>query len=888
MSVSRAASPEPLGRSVVVEGAAVAPAAWAGAPEVVVDAQALTSAGVGERLHLAWRSREAVVIRLAVDPGRFRSPRSHEGEPWTFDAGFTPLDDLLQHVVWANSYDARADGDPVWWWGRKALRLGAGEIGPDAPAGDVVLSDGRPAWIDGGPRTQMRRVDVGGAVVVHRETVEAGGLGVAPEPVAPTATLAPDQLAAVAHEGGAARIVAPAGSGKTRVLTERLRHLIEDRGWEREAVLAVAFNVRARDELAQRTADFAPRVQTLNALGHRLLSEFRGAAPRVLDERDVRKVVDGIVTVRHRVGQDPISPYLEGLSRIRLGLRNPTDVEAEVGDVDGLADVLWPAYRGALRSAGGIDFDEQIYGTVEALLQDGDFRRWAQLRCRHLLVDEFQDLTPAHLLMIRLLAGPQADVFGVGDDDQVIYGYAGADPRFLVGYQRWFPGAIERALEVNYRCPVAVVSAVGDLLRHTTVRVAKEIRPGPDADPSPDALSLRPHASQDAAASVLETVRGWLGEGAAPGQVAVLARVGSMLLAPHVALHQAGIPLASELHPDVLSRPGTAAALAYLRLGNDPQRMSGADLVAVWRRPSRSLPQWFPDRVGRRGAWSPVLLAGIGDTMPERDRPKLSRLCDDLRLVSQGCRGTTRDALVAIRDGVGLGEAMDTLDASKGGQGGSNLDDLDALLQLAELHDDPATFEEWVRAQLAREADPHGVTLATVHRVKGQEWDRVVVFGATDGLMPHRLADDVEEERRICHVAVTRGRHRVVVLGDASRPSPFLAELAGEPSPLAGRRRAVTAVASARAGSSKAKASPDDRLPTDHPIVAAMRAWRSAKVADEHKPAYVYLTDATIDAIARRAPTNLAGLARVPGIGPAKLEAYGDQLVEVLGTVAAG
>ena len=121
-------------------------------------------------------------------------------------------------------------------------------------------------------------------------------------------------------------------------------------------------------------------------------------------------------------------------------------------DASGIAEGF-DRYRAALADLGAVDFDEQIYRAIEILLTDPDARAAAQARCRRLLVDEFQDLTPAHLLMIRLLAAPGYDCFGVGDDDQVIYGYSGATPEFLIGFPRYFPGAAHHPLEVNYRCP---------------------------------------------------------------------------------------------------------------------------------------------------------------------------------------------------------------------------------------------------------------------------------------------------------------------------------------------------------------------------------------------------------------------------------------------------
>jgi DNA helicase-2/ATP-dependent DNA helicase PcrA len=264
-----------------------------------------------------------------------------------------------------------------------------------------------------------------------------------------------------------------------------------------------------------------------------------------------------------------------------------------------------------------------------------------------------------------------------------------------------------------------------------------------------------------------------------------------------------------------------------------------------------------------------------------------------------------------VRDHVGLGRAVELLDASGGGEGLSHRDDLEGLLQVADLHPDAGGFEPWLHGVLARPGDADGVTLSTVHRVKGREWPRVAVFGATDGLMPHRLAEGragVEEERRVFHVAVTRGIARVVVLADASRPSPFLAELDREATadelaassgdggggagagaaadPLAERRaRRRERLAAARGDGQRSGAGdgvPGDAPAVDDELVEALRSWRRERSRADGVPAYVVLHDRHLTTIAQRHPTTLDELAGCPGIGPARLEAYGDDLVELL------
>jgi DNA helicase-2/ATP-dependent DNA helicase PcrA len=953
-----APGPAALGRGVIIEAGAAIPAPWMAAPIVTVDDVAVREpAEVVTRLHRSWSAREPVVVELAVDPGRFRSPQVIETPVWQLTPATEPWHDRLHFLVWNNNYQARGD-ELIWWWGRKALRLGGRPVPPDADvAADLLTDDGTPIWVDGGPRRPFDPSVLGGAAVVHHETVELRRLTPAPPEVAPASDLAPDQREAVAHLTGPARVIAPAGSGKTRVLTERLRHLLGDRGWEPEAVLAVAYNKQAQLELEHRTAAFRPRARTLNSLGLWVLTEYHGRQPALLEERDCRRLVDSLLPGRRqrRANTDPIGPYLEALGTVRLGLVAPAEVEASRDDVDGLADLFEP-YRDQLAQRGAVDFDDQVYGAVEALLADGELRRRLQWRCRHLLVDEFQDLTPAHVLLIRLLALPGLDVFGVGDDDQVIYGHVSADPAFLIDYDQLFPGAASHPLTVNYRCPQEVVAGARTLLGYNHRRVAKEITAGPDADPTPGALKVVEHGPDDAARATVEVVRGWLAEAeVAPSSVAVLARVNSLLLAPHVALAEAGIALDSVLSPEVLERTGLRAALAYLRIATSPDAIDPRDVVEILRRPTRGLPQWFPDRLSRRTSWTVDAIGAIADQVPDKESAKVLRLAGDLRAVVEAARrGTTRAVLEVVRDDVGLGSAMTLLDRSGSGQGSSHLDDLEGLLAVADLHPDPAGFEAWLRSVFARERHEGGVTLSTIHRVKGREWDRVAVFGVNDGVVPHRLADDVEEERRVLHVGITRGRHRVVVLTDRSRPSPFVAEIAGtaprRPARGASTRSTAAAAPSARSAKGRSATAADKGSSADG-IVAAeghevkvlggysgvivgadgrgvqvrldnggtlavrygerveqrgrtaplappvelwgeaaaaeevLRRWRSARAKADGVPAYVVLSDAHVRGIALARPADAEGLVACDGIGPTKLDRYGDDILAQLDTV---
>ncbi|MGH9010102.1 MAG: ATP-dependent helicase, partial [Acidimicrobiia bacterium] len=815
----------------MLPGTAVAPP-FAEAPRLTIDDAVRESpqvlAAMAAVLHEAWAERRRVVVELAVPVDALREPEVERRPPYELDPGFTFERERLQFLVWANNYDARKPGEPIWWHGVRASRIGATLGGP----ADVLLPDGTPAWCDGGPRRPVLAAD-GAPGVVHRDSIDAGLLILA-RFGEPNAELAPDQLAAVAHPGGPARIIAPAGSGKTRVLTERIRHLLVDRAYEPGVVTAVAYNVMAAEQLRERTAGFRPTIRTLNSLGLNVCA--RRGDWRVAEEPFCREVLAGLVKTTRKVGTDPLASYLDALATIRLGLVPPEKAEDLHPDAAGIA-AAFPAYRDVLHSAGHLDFDEQIYKAIELLLADPELRDEVRAEARTLLVDEFQDLTPAHLLLIRLIAGPAADVFGVGDDDQVIYGYAGADPGFLIDYRRYFPGAATYDLQVNYRCPPAIVDAARTLLSHNRRRIEKAIRSATPSSASPDqanapyvssgsatgcaavaltavdagqaqpvappgALVVRAMTTDDMGPAAIETVRQWAEGGVPFSDIAVLTRVNSSLLPVQLLLDQAGIPYRAAVGPWILERAGTAAALAYLRIAADPTRITRADLRATVRRPSRKISPKAIDMLARDAVTSLRSIRGLAAWLADKDAfvkdaDRVDAYAADLEALAQTMAKpgtTTADLLRFVRDTIGLGEAMDTLDASKGAlDRSSNGDDLAALLQVAPLHPDAATFETWLQQRLtagvSRSSNGAGqdpsagasaepaVHLATVHRVKGREWSRVIVFGADAGLFPHRLSADVEEERRIFHVAITRAKGQAVVLGDAAGPSPFVEEL---------------------------------------------------------------------------------------------------------------
>ena len=495
-----------------------------------------------------------------------------------------------------------------------------------------------------------------------------------------------------------------------------------------------------------------------------------------------------------------------------------------------------------------------------------------------LLVDEFQDLTPAHVLLVRLLAGPEADVFGVGDDDQTIYGYAGASPEWLIDFDELFPGAAAHDLHVNYRCPPAVVEAASTLLTHNRRRIDKEIHARPGRTSAPEELAVE--TTPDPLTATTTRVRELIDRGVAPADIAVLTRVNATLLGPMLALGEAGITTSSPVDASFLDRTGVAGALAWLRLATAPEQQLGrADIDVAARRPPRALRpmiiEWMSEQSSPRG-----LVQLAGRLREERDTVKVTDFATDLTelrtLVDDGA--TTADVLTAVRDRVGLGAALDNrLDASRRSVDRSaHGDDLAAVLAVAAHEPDPARFPDWMATRL-RESTPdwQGVRLSTIHRVKGREWPHVIVHDATAGLFPHRLAADREEERRVFHVALTRGETSVAVVAGAP-PSPFVTDLAHprdptadpdpDPAPTATAGRAATPEPSA----------------ADTDLRDRLKAFRLTTAQAADVPAYVVFNDATLDDLLLRRPTTPDELLDVTGIGPVKVERYGEAILEIL------
>ncbi len=636
--------------------------------------------------------------------------------------------------------------------------------------------------------------------------------------------LDPSQKAAVSHDGGHARVLAPAGSGKTKVLVNRIVRLVND-GVPLEAILALAFNKKAADQLEGRLAALgitvtrgggtAPGVfvSTFNAFGHRLIAReashaydiVSGSKERSLVADAVKQAGYAIVPTR---GADPLGSVIAALAKVRRGLEAPSNLKVEVPQRKETAfipmDAVWTTLRSMQEQRRLLTFDDQIMLAVELLLQTPELRRIWQNRFEHVLVDEYQDLNAAQTTLLRALTAGRLRLFAVGDDDQLIYSWRGANSAgILADFGRCFPDASDYALSVNYRCPKQVVRASQRLIAHNKNRYPKSITPAPLAPTG--TLEVYRCAGLRAMGSSLV---GFLNEqralqGANWRGMAVIARTKSGLIGAALSLDLAGIPRRPLPDVRIYSTPVAKALLGYMEFALDPLRVSGDAAQAIVNRPNRYVRNEDVERIGA-SFWPWLVLDQLAFSCPSaqyrpgKARVPISRQLGDLLAVGEELWALAQDTAITASDLIDAILAKVRLIAPvRQGMPEEDDDSDEILLHLIreEARDWAVPAEFLVHArnrarqelsgdgfrsnapQAETEEDRDEVTLATIHTSKGKEWPVVALFDASAPATNLKSAEhETEEERRIFYVAVTRATAALAFLYASGRPSPFASE----------------------------------------------------------------------------------------------------------------
>jgi DNA helicase-2/ATP-dependent DNA helicase PcrA len=604
------------------------------------------------------------------------------------------------------------------------------------------------------------------------------------------------QECAVRAGEGVVQIIAPAGSGKTAVLVERVRELLR-RGARAEAIVCLTFNTAAANELQERlTAAGVGEVKarTFHSLGFQIL-RASNALPR--DTKPWSPTLGQwrrlAFLAKNEVGEDGRwldPPEAQGaVSNVKLGKMMTAQQYAQTLDErsdarDRTVAALYSAYENLQRESGRrIDFDDMILRAVQRLREDESVRgRW-QSTYEYVLVDEYQDIEPAQELLVRLVAAPQDQLFCVGDEDQTLYAFRRASVERIILLDTLYPALERVALGVNYRCPPKVVQASRTLIEHNKVRFPKQITAGrQDGHGSPilaRGFASKPESAVAAAQALKDKLR---------GEIVVLTRTTDALRPVALACADVGVKIDG---PEKLFEPkGARKALEdHLRLALAPQEVNETLLRSVCQTPGRSVStEGRASIIGWLQAGESFEAAFTGIDAPKRGGGKLMAPGELFSELAQ-CQDAGK-AVALLRGPGGLDEWFEHED----GMGGLDQFDCEALEQAEQNakgmspRDYLRELEGQARRLRACRDSKEGIELSTIHGAKGRQWPHVIVVACEEKMLPHKRSlenvsdedrargEGIEAERRLGYVAFTRAQERLELHYDAEHPSVFLYE----------------------------------------------------------------------------------------------------------------
>jgi DNA helicase-2/ATP-dependent DNA helicase PcrA len=674
--------------------------------------------------------------------------------------------------------------------------------------------------------------------------------------------LDPEQREVALALRGPVRVLAGAGTGKTRAITHRIAYGVATGVYNPTQVLAVTFTTRAAGEMRTRLRLLGAAGVQARTFHSAALRQARYFWPRVYGGElpqlmDSKLPVVGTAARRNRVDTSPASlrDLASEIEWAKVSNVRPDDyarvAEAKGREVSGVdaATVarVFASYEDAKRAAGRMDMEDVLLCAAAVLAEDDRVAAEVRRQYTHLVVDEFQDVSPIQSALLDLWLGERHEICVVGDPAQTIYSFAGASARYLLDFPARHPGTTSVELVRNYRSTPQVVEAANTLLTRSPTPGVK-LRAQREAGAE---VRYREHPDEvDEAETVAAEIRALLDSGTPASEVAVLFRINAQSEAFEEALAARGIPYVVRGAERFFQRAEVRQAVTLIRgsARSEAGGGRGPELVEQTR----------------------AVVAGMGWT-PE----------------APSTRGNVRDrweSLQALTD-LAASFAAAAPEASLG----DFVDDLDR--RAAEQH--------------APVAD--GVTIATLHTAKGLEWDAVFLCGVVEGTLPITYAMDsptaIEEERRLLYVGMTRARVQLAISwalarspgGRASRrPSRFLDDLRPEaasdrerakPSRSRSAKQSVCRVCGGRLGSvAERKVGRCDGCPSsyDEALYERLREWRSETAKAESVPAYVVFTDLTLQAIAEVRPANPQQLLAISGIGRTKQEKYGDALLGLL------
>jgi DNA helicase-2/ATP-dependent DNA helicase PcrA len=610
-----------------------------------------------------------------------------------------------------------------------------------------------------------------------------------------------EQREAVDHFEGPLLVLAGAGSGKTRVLTTRIAHLIHERGVPPDRILAVTFTNKAAGELRDRISSLlgeAPKgmwTGTFHGLGARIL---RRHAPllgwsntfTIFDAeqslRLIKKTTEEVGLDTRRWSPKAIRGHLSSAKNQLIGPQQFVEENAEGFDVfaRNVAKV-YPAYQKSLQAQNAFDFDDLLVKPVELFESNAELLAAYRSRFHFLLVDEYQDTNRAQFRFVELLASEHGNLMVVGDDDQSIYGWRGADIRNILDFETAFSGAHTVRLEQNYRSSAVILSAANAVIAENVDRKGKTLRT--DRVGGEPITLVTTSSETDEARWIADQIEARLsdGPGVAYRDIAILYRTNAQSRALEDVFRRRGLPYQIVGGVRFYERREIQDVLAYLRLISNPLDAGAFDRVVNY--PRRGVGNTSLERLS---AWanaegiSVLEAAARADEAPDVPKGGARGLIAFAALVQR------YSALASQR---GVGELLETLVeeldffghlADEGPEGEDRADNVRELIAgaldyNAELLEDleGETLDHFTeldlflqQVALVADVDRHDpdaqvVTLMTLHNAKGLEFPVVFISGLEDGLFPLGRAYDnpseLEEERRLFYVGITRAENKL-------------------------------------------------------------------------------------------------------------------------------
>ena len=582
------------------------------------------------------------------------------------------------------------------------------------------------------------------------------------------------QLEAVTTIKGPLLVLAGAGSGKTRVITHRIVHLIHQ-GIAPKNILAVTFTNKAAKEMRERVEklvhefppsdraviDGMPTVTTFHALGVRILREHHDVLGlrrhfTIYDRSDsLRAIKQSLERANYNPKEFEPRKILGKISRAKGDAKTPIEFkETSSSYPDRVAAEVWIHYEEIMRGEHALDFDDLLIKTLRLIEEYPHVREVLQNRYQYIHIDEYQDTNRVQFEIVRLLTGKEHNLCVVGDIDQNIYSWRGADIKNVLQFEKHFPNTKTILLEENYRSTKNIIGASNDVIVKNKNRVSKEVF---TSNEEGEKISLYVAISGiDEAQYIAKTAKDLIADGTSPSSIAVLYRTNFQSRVLEEAFLDYGVPY-QLLGTKFFERKEVKDVLSYLRLALNPG--STADLARVINEPARGIGKITMLKVmeGKRGELKGVILekvarfdqimvdiADTARTKPIMDTVKfiIARTGIETELKKSGTEDDL-SRLENLRELVTLAARYSELDPE---------DAVEALLENAALQSD--------QDELKDKEEQDAVRLMTVHSAKGLEFPDVFISGLEEGLFPHERLDDAEtdheEERRLFYVALTR------------------------------------------------------------------------------------------------------------------------------------